>query len=429
MQTYVASAPHVRRIGLATTIVSGIAILWLTLLPDNNPPLPSHWCLVCGSQGGVDAVLNVLLFVPLGIGLALAGVRARDTALAVFALSGLIELAQLLVITGRDATIGDVVTNTFGGALGFTIGRFLFWLLSPDPGTAIKLALGWAVFWLVVQTISAVGFRVAPPSGDYYGQIARRLGHFEQFEGRVLATSIGRLGISDSRLANSKSVALALKGGAIVSVTVVPQRGRSGVAPILRIVDTSGKEVLLVAQRDEDAVFAISTIAAKLRLRPPVFALRDALRTPSGYTPIDTTAVTARFLDSAVVLQSSTRSALHVRLGASLGWVLFLPVQALLDGSFTQSLISAGWVAFLFVPIGYWLSIAGVGQKGENRANPVVFGLFVLVLIFTGQVIVPFVVGVGMGSAGDWGASIAGLVTGAMLEIAFRRRRFQANGS
>ncbi|HEY3013060.1 MAG TPA: hypothetical protein VGJ36_09955, partial [Gemmatimonadales bacterium] len=33
------------------------------------------WCLICGAHGGVDVVNNVLLFIPVALGLRLMGMR------------------------------------------------------------------------------------------------------------------------------------------------------------------------------------------------------------------------------------------------------------------------------------------------------------------------------------------------------------------
>src|ERR1700716_4152161 len=117
MKTTVAPTPHLRRVGWIITIASAVVIAFATLLPEPPGPVVSHFCLVCGSFGTVDAMLNIVLFVPLGIGLGLTGVPGKRALLAICALSALIETAQFFVMSGRDSTLGDVLTNTAGGAL------------------------------------------------------------------------------------------------------------------------------------------------------------------------------------------------------------------------------------------------------------------------------------------------------------------------
>lgn len=87
----------------------------------------SHWALVewVPFTRGVypfDIVVNVALFVPLGLGLAWGrGPRARLAATIIGVLLSLsIELFQVYT-HGRLATITDVLTNTCGAAIGATL--------------------------------------------------------------------------------------------------------------------------------------------------------------------------------------------------------------------------------------------------------------------------------------------------------------------
>src|SRR5712691_3681451 len=113
-------------VGRSLVVISAALIAFATLTPHagSRPPF-DPLCVVCGEFGGVDVVLNVILFLPLGLGLALAGARPLRAVGGMFAASLSIELLQLFVIPGRDSTIGDVAMNSVGGALGFTIGAHL----------------------------------------------------------------------------------------------------------------------------------------------------------------------------------------------------------------------------------------------------------------------------------------------------------------
>src|SRR4026209_2826376 len=150
----VASTPHLRRIGSFVTLGAIVAILFETLLPESGHPFGSHLCLVCGELGGVDSLLNVLLFVPLGVGLALRGINWNRSILMACAVSVAVETAQLLFVPGRDATLGDVVTNTVGAALGFALARHAGSWLRPPPRLAAMLGLAWCLLWLGVQAAS-----------------------------------------------------------------------------------------------------------------------------------------------------------------------------------------------------------------------------------------------------------------------------------
>src|SRR5262245_55845958 len=81
----------------------------------------SPWCIVgCGDLGLLDIILNVLLFLPLGIGLRLV-LRTRAAVAIGFVCSVAIELTQLYLIAGRDASLRDVITNTLGTGIGASL--------------------------------------------------------------------------------------------------------------------------------------------------------------------------------------------------------------------------------------------------------------------------------------------------------------------
>jgi glycopeptide antibiotics resistance protein len=66
----------------------------------------------------LETVANVALFVPFGAALALSGFSTRRSILCGLVLSTSIELAHLLVIPGRTASVDDVLLNTLGTLLG-----------------------------------------------------------------------------------------------------------------------------------------------------------------------------------------------------------------------------------------------------------------------------------------------------------------------
>ena len=69
------------------------------------------WCLF-------DFAQNVALFAPLGASLFLATRSHTKSIIAGAALSLAVELLQLHVIRGRDASLSDWITNTIGTAAG-----------------------------------------------------------------------------------------------------------------------------------------------------------------------------------------------------------------------------------------------------------------------------------------------------------------------
>jgi glycopeptide antibiotics resistance protein len=66
----------------------------------------------------VESAANILLFIPLGVALGLRGMSKTKTALLAFVLSTVVEVAQLLVVSGRTTSVDDVFLNTLGAVLG-----------------------------------------------------------------------------------------------------------------------------------------------------------------------------------------------------------------------------------------------------------------------------------------------------------------------
>jgi hypothetical protein len=406
---------------LVITIASLIAIGFATLMPEPQVATESHFCLVCGPLGGVSAILNVFLFVPLGIGLYLAGFPTKRALLGICALSALIEAAQFLVISGRNATIGDVATNSLGGALGFAIGHYALILLRPSPRIALALSVAWAAVWLAFQTLSGFGFAPAIPKSEYFGQIAPSLGDFEPFRGSVVRASIGDAVVSNARFPDSPRMRALLVVGATVTATVVPAGATGDIAPIVRVADAREREIVLIAQDARDFVFAVRTGAAVLRLRPPFFAVRDvfpAERSRDDRAVADALTMSARYSAREVWLntQSSTSHDRRIPISASLGWTLLLPVEWFIEGTRFELVASWIWIACLLLPLGYWGGRFALSLPTRSAATIRMIGVpIALALIFVGLVAIPKAFGLAEATISDWLAASTGILLGLAL--------------
>jgi hypothetical protein len=420
MDISVAAAPHLRRVGLLLSVASLIAIGFATLLPQPPGAIESHFCVICGSFGSVDAILNVVLFAPLGIGLALYGLRGRNAVIAMCVLSAAIETTQFLLIPGRDSTLGDVISNTVGGAIGFVIARYAAVWLRPVPRTARKLAAAFAALWLTVQAISSFGFLVSLPSSQYYGQIARALGHFAVFSGVVLGTQIGEARIADTRLENSAEVRDELLHGARVATTIVPAATPNDIAPIVRVVDSQGSEIVLIAQQSRDLIFGIRTGAAVLRLRQPYFALSRVFRgaESDALASDDTLALSANYDSQDVSLTAQREHAKYGRripVTSSLGWVMLMPLRWAIKGTPAEAALSMLWIAFLLSPAAYWASTAAVSTRFPARRRVLGFAAVSSLVVYVGLVVLPHMFGVRAAPLRDWIATSAAILVGVCL--------------
>jgi len=117
-----------RRLTVALLAVYLAAVAWVTLRPDLAPDstfdavrAAVDWLRERGvpvTFDLVEALANVVMFVPFGL---LVGRLQRRTWLVVAAgcgTSALIETLQLAFLPTRVATVQDVVMNTLGAAVG-----------------------------------------------------------------------------------------------------------------------------------------------------------------------------------------------------------------------------------------------------------------------------------------------------------------------
>jgi len=427
----VASAPHLRRIGSVLTIGSVAAILFATLLPDSGQPVDSHLCLVCGTLGGVDSVLNVLLFFPLGVGLALSGIPWNRAVLTACVLSLAVETTQLFFIPGRDATLGDVLTNTVGGALGFAVARNAGIWLRPTPRIAAILALAWCTAWLTIQAISSFAFAPSIPDSGYFGQIAPKLGNFAVFPGRVLAARIDDVAITDTKLNDIDSVGRRLLGGASVAATVVPGGPTSDIAPIVRVADDEQREIVLLAQDEQSLLFGVRTRAAILRLRPPLFAMAgvftgDVSKVNSSgaskrsYSAADPISLSGTYDGREARLTVRTDSSSGERLvsvSSSLGWTLALPFQWSIEDTKTELVVSWIWMACLMVPTGYWGVHVTHSDPHANATFVVLCLLGGVAILIAGLVPEQHAFGLPAAPLRDWLAVVSGIVAGGAFAL------------
>ncbi len=270
---------------LVTAAALVIMVATLTPVPgaaSTGSPL----CIACGQRGVADFLSNVMLFAPLGIGLVLLGVSLRRTALIGVLFSAGVEAAQLGIIAGRDANIGDVVSNGAGAAVGWWLGHTRDWWLRPDPGSLRRFA-GVGAATLVLLLGGLLLFTPALPDTTYYLQWTARFGGMQPYEGRVLASRFGALELAGPpwKIEQRDSVRTALHSG-VIDVMLVTGPPPTGLAPIVSIYDTYGREIMLLGADGNDFVYRYRTRADALRFDRADLVLEDVLRGP----PIGSTA-------------------------------------------------------------------------------------------------------------------------------------------
>lgn len=156
------------------TIAVFIAILIIALLPSaTGPSPPFSFEIGTGRRWLADGILNVALFVPLGLALAWNSGSPISVAICGLLFSSLLEIAQIKV-PGRDPALADIVFNTLGAAMGAFIGRSHRFWLTPDATqsrtlTVLSLAsLGWVMILTAVllAPIQASSFALSRVDDD-----------------------------------------------------------------------------------------------------------------------------------------------------------------------------------------------------------------------------------------------------------------------
>lgn len=402
-----------RRLGYRLAAVGLVFIGLLTLFPQPSQAARAAatplTCLVCGDLGGVDLFLNILLFIPLGLGLGLAGFSWRRAVLLAFLLSFSIELLQMKVIAGRDASLSDLLTNTTGGGLGALAGSYWRRLVYPPPVPARLLALACSLSLLGIWAGTAWAFGPSWPVGaPWYGQWAPDLGgSFKPFLGRVLAVEAGGEPLLPGRALDEQRLEDAVAANPSVAFRAVLGPRPTRLAPVGAIYDDWQRQVILLGQDRQDLAFRLSTRARILRIWSPTINLRDGMAGQPG----DTVEATGALRNGAFELGSRIGGVVRTRtlpLSASWGWSLVTPWNSVL-GEEVHSL-TALWIIGLLALLGYWSVLAG-------GAALAIVPVTAVLLIGA----VPYAAGLPAAHWSEWVAAMIGAALGAVAANAARR--------
>ena len=387
-------------------------IAGLTLFPHPGDPVREGvLCLACGVTGGVDAVLNIALFVPLGAALWLLTRRSGIAVALGFAVSLAVEAAQGLLIAGRDATVSDLLANTLGAWAGAVLARHALALVSPSPSVASLLARSYALFSALLLIASYFLFTPVVPYQKLFVQWQPKRQGYDTLQGALRdlklngATLQGGQRIDPRALPFVDSSSGSLMLAADVSLWSLSRR----IAPVARLANPF-HETAALSMAQAFALFRVETVAARLRLRVPHAAARCAPvdgRPPSPAMPWEL-AIAGTLHGRVIRIEcdagGDSRAAVHsVHLRPALLWSLLWPRQLVL-GARERATTAACLLLFL-LPLGYWWAASNATRSPAGRATAAPLWALVLpvaVLIVTAT----------RGSAGVVGGDIAGAAAG-----------------
>lgn len=334
-----------RRAALIVTTIWLAVIAGFTLVP-----LPSQleqaaatpwYCLVCGDQGTVDVLLNIALFMPLGAGLGSFGMRPVRALLAGCALALAIELLQATLVTGRDPSLSDVLTNSCGTLIGAFLALSAPRLWRPSVASARQLALGAGLGWLLL--VGMTGWLLTEDATEGIARVvqAPAVPFLDHFRG-----SIGASSADDA------------PGSRSLSATVVTAGLTDRLAPVLELRDARRFPVARLGQLGQKPVFSSRLHATRALLRTPT------VRVYGGVLPDAATRAVLEGGKAGPVLWAAgtiagQRHEARLALTPGLGWMLVLPLNYPFD--LHSPWTSAVWLALPLLLVGFWAGRARMG--------------------------------------------------------------------
>lgn len=355
--------------------IIGIGMATLTPLPSQAQQSAATplWCLACGEAGTADFSLNILLFLPLGAAVSVLR-RTPVQAVAVAAVASFaVEAVQFLVVTGRDATAGDLLANAIGGWLGHQVVARWAAVVWPSGAQAKRYLLGWTVLVAAVMGVSDLGLRPRLPATPWFGQWAFYGPEDGWLRGTVEAAWLGDQPLAHGLLRDGEARRLTLRGQPLRLAAAVQVEATSDVPSRVLAVGSQQERFLSLGVTPGAARFRAPMRAHDLGLRNPTFQLPGLEPLGAGHR-----------LELEGVLgpgwvQVSSRGpardhAAKARLGWWDGWMLLVPFDIPLG--WPLSLGRVAWMIGLLGPLGWWgwraLSslpsgpkrVEGVGEMG-----------------------------------------------------------------
>jgi hypothetical protein len=333
-------------------------IAWCTLRPAPDQVAevaPLHWyCVVCGDSGVADIVLNILLFLPLGLLLRQRGWSLGRTAIAGLAASTAIEVTQGLFLVGRDAAIGDVLSNGTGGIAGWFLFPGIIALGAPTRRLATRgtvvLQLLLALLWIA----TAAALRPALSDAPWIGQPAHEERGPVPFPGTIDRETVDGIAVPNETM----PVRIPWRDSLTVEIDATRATAEQfdrGIV-MLRIVDTTSDVQLAVDQRGDDASLRLRLRGSTWRLHSPRWLVADGMAmTPQLPWRFRWEWLGSRFVVASGPLGNAAATNVIVPMSVGLGWAFIHPFVSIVGPS--RLLWTALWLAWWFGLLG-WLAAA-----------------------------------------------------------------------
>lgn len=358
--------------GLVAVALSLVAIA--TLVPRSHGTgggSMSFWCLACGDYALADALANVALFVPLGWAISRTRMRPRVSLAVVLTTTIGVELLQYGFVSGRVASMSDILTNTVGGVAGMAL-PYLRRSVAASDGRALLGATLYGV--LLVAGLGVSEATQAVPLPRRLRWTAGSTAGYVPFTG-----SLGTVRVYGTPVTMHQWLNLPPREGVEITVDFLSGRPDTGVAQVIVAWMPSGSGWMWLEQQNRDLRVHLASASDGARLRGHSVWLNATMPAMAG-EPVTVRLVVRPFSYRIVVRTKAGDVVRDASITPGDGWRLFTPSERW--GERWAPWLRAGWMAVLLGPLGYLAAarsrvtavVAAVGAGVSLVLLPIVSG-------------------------------------------------------
>ncbi|MDH3455962.1 MAG: hypothetical protein OER90_03900, partial [Gemmatimonadota bacterium] len=231
---------------------------------------------------------------------------------------------------------------------------------------------------LAVAAFASTAYLLTPsfPETTYFGQWTPNLGHLARYRGRVLMATVGRVEIRPRRVQDSDGLRTSLLLGDTVEVWALAGPPVNRLASLFSIYDEFQREIFLVGPDGKDFALRYRTRAADYRLDRPHLRIEQR----GDLSPGDSLFVRTWNSTTGRCLQLGAKTKCGIGYTVGSGWSLLFYAESF--PRWLKRVLDVGWVAGLFLLVGFWtrtgvtggtaLLVAGLGLVIVPVASPLV---------------------------------------------------------
>ncbi len=380
-----------KQVPVILAVLSTAAILFFTLRPAGTELAPGwSFTLSSGPAALAELIQNLLLFIPLGVALTLAGVRPARVVAVGALLSFSVEFLQQW-IPGRDPSVGDIVCNTISTTLGvLLVVTAPLWLWAVPRRSAWQARLAALIALLAWYGTGAMVRQTFPP-GPYRLLTTPDLPHLGRYEGKGLKVTTG-LGSLEVR-----------------AVAAPYPPGRT--SPLVAALDPNDERVLLLSVDGQDLTLRYDMPALRWTLEQPDLRLRGGMR---SVAPQDTFTAATWHDSTNICLRVNATERCHLGYTIGDGWKLIFYPEG--RPPWMLGVINTLWIFGSVVGVGFWAARGSIGKGGWLPMG----------LIIAGLLMVPLIAGLNPTPIHEWIGAVGGMAMGywvsSVIDRALKRR-------